>query len=449
MAYDYSGALQAAEYNKKNYGLDYSLVANPGLRGWDADQVPVYDGQLFTLLQDGKTVYQGTGAEGLAKAAQLSKDLNGNWQLNGSQPENTVDWNEDWFRKHPNDSKANYAQTSGVTYASHNTKDLAGALKVVGPLLAAGLGGALLLPGAAAAGGAGAAGSIGASSLGGTLAASAAGLGPAVAAGGIGALGAALPAFDGITVVGAPAAGLSGAGLAGAGALGGLAVSNLGAATAGAQPGPVDYGAQVYDPADITVVGAPNSLGGQLAVGAAGLGAGAAGAAGAGAAPDAVDPNTITVTGQQPPLDIIGPLGDPLAVTGATAALASGAGSVTAPPEKSTLDKIVDYLRLAGLGTGLLGGLLGGGGGSGKAGKIPGGIGGLNPIFSGSLPTNPNIPGVGTAANLGVRTMPAQDWTRYGMRPEQSFFNYVPSNYTPPAPGQQDNWDRMLAVRGM
>lgn len=99
-----------------------------------------------------------------------------------------------------------------------------------------------------------------------------------------------------------------------------------------------------------------------------------------------------------------------------------------------TLDKIIDYLQLAGLGVGTLGNLLGGGGGSGQAYNIPGGAGALNPVFGGQLPA-PNLPGgVGTGgtgarpqsdlASQGLRG--PLDYYRYGYGPQQSFFNYVP-----------------------
>ncbi len=110
----------------------------------------------------------------------------------------------------------------------------------------------------------------------------------------------------------------------------------------------------------------------------------------------------------------------------------------TPPTKGSLIDEIIKALVIGGGLTGV-GGNLGGGGGT-----VPPGLlgGGLNPIFNNPLPP-PVIPGVGDPANLGQRPMSAQDWLRYGMRPEQSFFNYVPQNYTPPAPGVADSiWDR-------
>ena len=91
-----------------------------------------------------------------------------------------------------------------------------------------------------------------------------------------------------------------------------------------------------------------------------------------------------------------------------------------------TAEQIAAYARLAGLAVGTVGSLFGGGGGGKGVGKIPGGLGGVDPIFSAKLPTA-NIPGgVGAASNLGARPMGEPDWLTYGERPELSFFDYVP-----------------------
>ena len=108
----------------------------------------------------------------------------------------------------------------------------------------------------------------------------------------------------------------------------------------------------------------------------------------------------------------------------------------TAPEEGGTsLKDIVDYLRLAGLATSTLGGLVGGGGGGGGSNfRMPSGTGALNSVFSSKLPT-PNLPGgVGgggtgarTAADLAGQGLSSPiDYYRYGYGPEQSFFNYAP-----------------------
>lgn len=102
-----------------------------------------------------------------------------------------------------------------------------------------------------------------------------------------------------------------------------------------------------------------------------------------------------------------------------------------------TLSDIVDYLQAAGLLSGFLGDLLGGGGGGGRA-KIPAGWGpsGLGGVFTKPLPTA-SLPGVNGRT---TRLMPPQDWTKYAMRPEQSFWSNVAKTYTPPPPGQYDLW---------
>ena len=109
---------------------------------------------------------------------------------------------------------------------------------------------------------------------------------------------------------------------------------------------------------------------------------------------------------------------------------------------------IANYLKLGSLGVGLLGGLFEKPGG-GSAGTMPGGLGSLAPVFSKALPAP-------TMGNRQPRQMPAQDWTKAAMRPEQSFFTDIPQTYVPPLPGVRDQmWDKYaeggdvdLAVRG-
>ena len=91
------------------------------------------------------------------------------------------------------------------------------------------------------------------------------------------------------------------------------------------------------------------------------------------------------------------------------------------PLKKSDTDKLIDYLKLAGLGVSVLGGLGGGGGGTGTG----TGTGKLQPIFSAKLPT----PGEGGALKVGglkgptlgaagtYSVRPVTDWYRYGMGP--------------------------------
>ena len=102
----------------------------------------------------------------------------------------------------------------------------------------------------------------------------------------------------------------------------------------------------------------------------------------------------------------------------------SGPAADTPPADKKLTPS--DYLKLAGLAVSGIDALAGGGGKGTAAGVIPGGLGGLNPIFTSQLPTA-NIPGgVGAASNLAPRPMTEEDWLTYGQRPEKSFFNYVP-----------------------
>lgn len=172
--------------------------------------------------------------------------------------------------------------------------------------------------------------------------------------------------------------------------------------------------------------------------------------------PAAAFPENITVTGQTQPVQQTPSLENTAlgALPGTMADLANNP-NINDPqtaPAKTTLDKIVDYLRLGGAGMGVLGSigsLLGGGNQDAAAGTIPGGLnGGLNPIFSKTLPSNPNIPGVGGAANLTPRTLggpnqPNIDWNTYGMRPELSFFNYVPKGYARGGDVGRDTYDEL------
>ena len=265
-------------------------------------------------------------------------------------------------------------------------------------------------PAAAAGLSAGALGALGAAGLAGGAAALGGG---ASGASGAGAAGGALP---GDIVVTAPAAGGGAAGTA-AGGLAGL--GGAGAAT-GAAGSTAPSG---IDPAtgDI-VVNAPAQTGGLGSLGA-GAAAGGAAATGAAGVPGEAPPADITVTGGQG--TPVGGLTAGGVAAGAGAAAAGGSGAAATSP----LDKIINYLQLGALGSGLLGNLIGGSGSGSGNGTVPGGLnGGLNPVFNSQLPTA-NIPGgVGAASNLGPRAMPDQDWTKYAMHPEQSFFKYVPQN---------------------
>ena len=89
---------------------------------------------------------------------------------------------------------------------------------------------------------------------------------------------------------------------------------------------------------------------------------------------------------------------------------------------------VEEYLRIAGLISGLVGG---GGGGSGQTGTYGGGgTGRLNPIFSAKLPSAGGLGAIG--ATRTARPMGDQDWLTYGTRPELNFFDYAAQNN--PAP---------------
>ena len=197
--------------------------------------------------------------------------------------------------------------------------------------------------------------------------------------------------FDGIIVKGAS----NGSLLGGPGALASGFPSTLQGALSAAQPGYANLAGQMPTE-DIVAEGVRqqglSDVGKTLVGGAALAGAGVAAA----------------------------PSGGATSSAGASATEAAG-GSAGA----GTLSQISKYLEMAGYGTSVLGALFGGkGGGSGSAGTIPGGFGGVNPVFKTTLP-QANLPGVG---DMSPRVMPQQDWNTYAMRPEQSFFNNVPQN---------------------
>lgn len=99
-----------------------------------------------------------------------------------------------------------------------------------------------------------------------------------------------------------------------------------------------------------------------------------------------------------------------------------------AEAEKKKLG-LEEYLRLAGLATGLLGNI-GGKGGSDQTGTYTRGGGSLNPIFSAKLPSAGGLGTIG--ANRTVRPMGDVDWLTYGTRPELNFYDYAAQNN--PAP---------------
>jgi hypothetical protein len=101
-------------------------------------------------------------------------------------------------------------------------------------------------------------------------------------------------------------------------------------------------------------------------------------------------------------------------------------------PDPALTDKkklgLEEYLRLAGLASGLIGGAAGAG--QGQTGTYGGGgTGRLNPIFSAKLPSAGGLGAVGV--NRTVRPMTDEDWLTYGTRPERSFFEYAPQTALP------------------
>jgi hypothetical protein len=100
-------------------------------------------------------------------------------------------------------------------------------------------------------------------------------------------------------------------------------------------------------------------------------------------------------------------------------------------PEEAEAKKkklgVEEYLRIASLISGLVGG---GDGGSGQTGTYGGGTGRLNPIFSAKLPSAGGLGTIG--ATRTARPLGDQDWLTYGTRPELNFFDYAAQNN--PAP---------------
>ena len=127
------------------------------------------------------------------------------------------------------------------------------------------------------------------------------------------------------------------------------------------------------------------------------------------------DDNEIVVTA--PPT--IPPIMPPIIFPSTGGLPSTGPGTDTAPTDgkkPTTLDEIIKYLQLAGLGIGTIGNLFGNKGANGTG--LSGARGPLNPIFSAKLP----------APSLAARSPRPMnlDWYRYGYGPEQSFFTNVP-----------------------
>lgn len=128
-----------------------------------------------------------------------------------------------------------------------------------------------------------------------------------------------------------------------------------------------------------------------------------------------------------PKKDVVNLEDKPLAVNLDVASTLAGTGpkvtdKVVEP--KSDAEKVADYLKLAGLGVGLVGNIFGGGKGGGGTGSYSSGRGALNPIFSAKLPTTGTGGGF-TVGGLGgtaggtdpLAARPTADWYRYATGP--------------------------------
>lgn len=442
------------------------------VNGQNAHPVYYQPGQTYVMKDmSGKVIGTASSPEEMQKLAALSNTTKG-YELSQTSAPQGVDYGGMMPSKHP----ANFWGTflpiaAGMALGGWGLGSLTAA-----PAAAGGAGGASGVGGATAgslaagspweAGIAGLTAPGGAASLASlpTFAGAAGGLGTAGGvAGGLGA------AVEGTPIVvtanlggGALTAGEIASALAVPSVTGGLAAT--GGASSAAPASQATAAPEVTDPVGIDVLGhtTPGLSAGEVASALAapavvgGLAAASGGAEGAsGAAGAAEGDNTIVVNGRPTPsftpgqvaaltalpapvfvdpapeIRVIGhpsPSFTPAEVDALTAApVAGGAATAASSAPKSWTQKLSTYLAAAGLGTQLIGGLLGSKGGSGSAGTVPGGLGTLNPLFHASLPSA-TMPGVGDRT---ARVMPQQDWNTYAFRPEQSFFNNVPQNRQP------------------
>lgn len=455
---------------KTNAGKKAKVKANPTAEIWTG----LDSGTQYRIINEAgkdQTLYSGAGPDALNEVYRIASELSqgqgkkADWKVQELDPASGQ-----WVNRADDDPPSNViGKVMDIALPI-----AASFIPGVGPVLGAALGSAAsgtlqgkslgsILKGAALSGGLAFAGgqALGGLGGGGGAAAGAAG-GAGGAAGGAasGALGGAAGGLAGglgneIVVQGIKSglgSTLGSALGAGLGAVGSSALSGFASNPGGLNPNQTLGQTQGMNPQEIVVQGTQQGgvSPGVLGAGGLAVGAGAAAGLGGGAgSPANVDADPITVTGTRPPPDLSAFDPGSLAAAPDLAAIANATGIENVPANKSTLEKIAEYARIAGLGVGLVGNLVGGGGSKGSTGKIPGGLGGdLAPVFTAQLPNK--IPGVGDPSNLAARTMPQQDWLRYGMRPEQSFFNYAPQRYTPPLPGQRDPyWDNMgLAASG-
>lgn len=318
------------------------------------------------------------------------------------------------------------------------------------------------LLGAQGGGGAGAAGA----GLGGTGGSAGLGAGTSLASQGL----ASLPANLAAIQAGANTA-LAGAGL-------GTAALAPAAAASSLLPVAAETGIVVTAPAAAATgleaiaplaIGTGTAAGALSSAGGAGAGSTAPSATGSEAAAGAT-PEEIVVTAQKPlSLGAVGPLTPVTQLPELLQSLANTVPPITpeAPPptsevgpidtvkEPGFLDKVTsalrpsDYLKIASLGAGLLGG-----GNDGSGTRYTGVGGGLSPNFSAKLPT-PSMPGASSnfaarpASEINTVNGQPRDWTKYGFGPEASFFSYVPQRgYAYGGDVSHDEPSRSFAVRG-
>lgn len=352
------------------------MYANFNLSGqndaWDVGNLQFAPNQNYRIVDrsTGEVLYSGKGYEAGEKISGIASGLFGNsgkmadWAIEQQGPEGG-----EWAQRYEHDPETSGFSDFLLAAAPFATMGLLSGLGVLAPAAATG--------------------------------SAHAGIGATIGAGGL------ANAAPGLATLGAGTA---------AGAAG-LAAPTLGAGALGSLAAPITVVAPATGGLSATALG---GLAAGSTAAAGGLGGSATNSAATQAVPDeiVVEAPASTVPGGLP-VDI---------TSGALAGIGAGVGAIppnaatpTAPSSGGLGLGFSDYLQLAGLGLSALGG----GGGSASAGKIPGGaFGSLNPLFSKALP-QANLPGAG---DLTPRTMPVQDWNTYAMRPEQSFFNYVPQN---------------------
>jgi hypothetical protein len=181
----------------------------------------------------------------------------------------------------------------------------------------------------------------------------------------------------------------------------------------------------------ITVTGGTTIPGTNVSVGGGGGGLSTVNTANLGTTTNTTEDGTkkddITVTGGK-------------IIPGTNVSVGGGGGlsTVTATdlnPKTDTTDTkkklgLEEYLRIAGLLSGLVGNATGGG--SGQSGTYMPGGGRLGSIFSAKLPSAGGLGTIG--ATRTPRALGNQDWLTYATRPELNFFNYASPTTTTAGP---------------